>query len=52
METIKEDAEINALDWAKLDEYASYLHEQDAVRYGAAFSLLSRSGHRVPHHIR
>jgi len=32
MEGIPEDARFDNYEWSKLDEYASYLHEQDAVR--------------------
>merc|ERR1719231_1874407 len=32
METVPEDARFDNFEWSKLDEYASYLHEQDAVR--------------------
>ena len=32
MEGIPEDARFDNFEWSKLDEYASYLHEQDAVR--------------------
>jgi len=32
MEGIPEDARFENFEWSKLDEYASYLHEQDAVR--------------------
>lgn len=35
MPSIKEGMPIQDFDWSKLDEYASYLHEQDALRQKA-----------------
>merc|ERR1719454_1379190 len=32
MDEIPEDDRFDNFEWSKLDEYASYLHEQDAVR--------------------
>jgi len=32
LEMVPEDARFENFEWSKLDEYASYLHEQDAVR--------------------
>merc|ERR1719263_1375706 len=35
LQPIKEGGPMKDFDWSKLDEYASYLHEQDALRQKA-----------------